>query len=217
MQEPLGSGPLDREGGCRKSKCIALTFDDGPVGHTARLLDVLAEYGARATFFVVGGQVAERPEMVRRQLAEGHEVGNHSYTHANLGHAPPAVVRAEIGRTQDVVERAAGMRPRLFRPPYGATGGTVTQVARKHGLAQILWSVDTLDWRDRDAGLVRRRAVEGARPGRVVLMHDIQPSTLEAVPGILRKLAAEGFMFVTVSELFNGERLAPGRKYTKAP
>lgn len=202
---------------CRERKCIALTFDDGPVGHTGRLLDTLAEHGVKATFFVIGRNVAASPGLVRRQVAEGHVVGNHSYTHANLGQASAAAVRAEIGRTQSAVEAAAGVRPELFRPPYGATGPAVTAVARGHRLPQILWSLDTRDWLDRDAGVIERRVIRGARAGQIVLLHDLQATTVQAVPAILRGLTAEGFSFVTVPELFAETPLKPGRRYTGRP
>ncbi|MFI6516232.1 polysaccharide deacetylase family protein [Spirillospora sp. NPDC050679] len=199
---------------CAKAKCVALTFDDGPMGPTAELLDVLAAHRARATFFLVGRNVAARPDLVRRELAAGHELGNHGYTHADLGRSPAAKVEAELTRTQQAIEQAAGVTPGLMRPPYGSTDRTVARIAKRMGLAQVMWSVDPLDWSARDSATVERRVVKGARPGRILLMHDIHPSTVAAVPGILRRLAAKGYVFVTVSELY-GRPLVPGRKYVQ--
>lgn len=199
---------------CERRKCVALTFDDGPGSPTARLLDILARNHVRATFFLVGQNVASKPAMVRRELAAGHELGNHSYTHADLGRSSAAKIRSEIGRTQEAVHRAAGVRPTLLRPPYGSTDAAVAAVARHYRLPQILWAVDPNDWKDRNARIVERRVVGGARPGYIVLMHDIHRTTVDAVPAILRRLAAKGYVFVTVSELFRGKTLTPGKKYS---
>ncbi|WP_245679701.1 polysaccharide deacetylase family protein [Actinomadura hibisca] len=199
---------------CAKAKCVALTFDDGPMSSTAELLDVLAAHQARATFFLVGRNVAARPDLVRRELAAGHELGNHSYTHADLGRSSAAKVREELERTQEAIEQAAGVTPTLMRPPYGSTDKNLALTAKRMGMAQILWSVDPLDWNARDRATVERRIVKGVRPGRILLMHDIHASTVAAVPAILRRLAAQGYVFVTVSELFGGS-LTPGKKYVQ--
>ncbi|MGK5554907.1 polysaccharide deacetylase family protein, partial [Actinomadura kijaniata] len=196
----------------RKAKCVALTFDDGPMGPTARLLDILAQHRARATFFMVGRNVESRPDLLRRELAAGHELANHSYTHADLGRSSAAKVHAELSRTQAAIKHAAGVTPTLMRPPYGSTDGTVASASRRLGLAQILWTVDPLDWKDRDPRRVEQRVLGATRPGHIVLLHDIHPSTVAAVPAILKRLSAKGYVFVTVSELY-GRRLTPGKKY----
>jgi peptidoglycan/xylan/chitin deacetylase (PgdA/CDA1 family) len=200
---------------CRVHRCVALTFDDGPVPGTARLLDILRIRGVRATFFVLGSQVAAHPGLLQREFAEGHEIGNHSYTHADLCHLPGAGARAEMGRTQQAVRRVTGRTPVLFRPPYGATDARVAAVARRNHLAQIMWAVDPLDWRDRDPALIERRVVRGTRRGSIILLHDIHPTTVSAVPGIIGTLNRRGYVFVTVSELYGGRRLAPGREYPR--
>jgi len=202
----------DRQVDCRIRKCVALTFDDGPGADTARLLDILAAHGARATFFVVGRSVREFPRLVHREAAEGHELANHTDTHADLRRSPPRRIVAELWRTQRAIRRAAGVSPTLMRPPYGATDGRVAAVGRRMRLAQVLWSLDPLDWRDRDAERVERRVVTGVRRNSVVLLHDIHPSTVDAMPGILRRLADREYSFVTVSELY-GRPLVPGKMY----
>ncbi|MBE1537979.1 polysaccharide deacetylase family protein [Actinomadura algeriensis] len=212
--EPEPKPPPVPEVDCARAKCVALTFDDGPVPGTAELLDVLDARGVRATFFVVGEQAAEHPELVRREHLAGHEIGNHSYTHADLGAASKRRVVEELRKTQDAVRRATGFTPVLLRPPYGSMSGTLTREARRTGLSQVLWSVDPQDWSDRDSGSVERRVVEGARPGAVVLMHDIHGSTVDAVPDIIDRLREDGYVFVTVSQLFDG-RLAPGEEYVE--
>src|SRR5512139_898290 len=203
------SGPVD----CAKAKCIALTFDDGPVPDTGRLLRILASRHARVTFFMLGSNVAGHPGMVRRAVTAGHEIGNHSYGHPDLTRLPAEAVRAQLTRTATAVVTAAGVRPGLLRPPYGATDAQVAAVARAQRLPLVLWSVDTLDWRDRDPRIVEARALAGARRGAIVLMHDIHPTTISAVPRILDRLAARGFVFVTVSELLKGTPSQPGAIY----
>ncbi|HEV7933630.1 MAG TPA: polysaccharide deacetylase family protein [Actinomadura sp.] len=210
---PSGTyAPVD----CRVRKCLALTFDDGPVPGTARLLDTLKARGVRATFFVLGCQVRAYPHIVRRASAEGHEIGDHSYSHANLAAESSTAVEGEITRTQRAIRQATGRTSVLFRPPYGATDAQVAMVARRHDVAQILWAVDPLDWRDRSAATVQSRVVRSARRGSIILLHDIHPTTVAAVPGLITKLTKDGFVFVTVSELYGGRPLTPGKTYTSA-
>jgi peptidoglycan/xylan/chitin deacetylase (PgdA/CDA1 family) len=197
---------------CRVRRCVALTFDDGPAEVTARLLDILGEHGARATFFLVGRNVREFPRLVRREAAEGHELANHTDTHANLRQLSHRQILAELRRAQSAIRRTTGVTPRLMRPPYGATDGRVAAVSARMKLAQVLWSLDPLDWRHRNAKKVERSVVTGVRKNSIVLLHDIHPSTVEAMPGILRRLAARGYFFVTVSELY-GRPLIPGKMY----
>ncbi|WP_344967748.1 polysaccharide deacetylase family protein [Streptosporangium fragile] len=211
--EGLPAAPAARRVNCRRIKCVALTFDDGPGPYTRPLLDVLARHRARATFFVLGRMVVDDgPGTVRRMVAEGHELGNHSWSHPVLSELSRARIRWQLLRTQLVVEQATGVRMTVMRPPYGATDLRVTAESRRQGLAQVLWNVDTLDWRDRKVSVVVRRAAR-IRPGSIVLLHDIHPSTVTAVPRLLRRLAARGYTFVTLSELYGGRPLKPGRKY----
>ncbi|MFI7228072.1 polysaccharide deacetylase family protein [Nonomuraea angiospora] len=186
---------------CRHVKCVALTFDDGPGPYTDTLLAYLAAYHARATFFVVGGNVVTYPRVLRRTVAAGHEIGNHTWSHPDLTRLSPARVRSQLGRTDQAIRAVTGVVPRLVRPPYGALNATVR---RQTGRPMVLWSVDTLDWRYRSSATVARRALRAVRPGSVILFHDIHPTTVRAIPRVLRKLAGRGYRFVTVSELFGG-------------
>jgi peptidoglycan/xylan/chitin deacetylase (PgdA/CDA1 family) len=197
---------------CLVLRCVALTFDDGPVADTQRLLSMLATEGVRATFFTVGEMVTEHPEMVRAEVAAGDEVGNHSWSHPQLTHLSDSAVRSQVERTAQAIEDAGAPRPTLFRPPYGDIDARVGADLAAEGQPAILWSVDTLDWLHRDPNSVYRRAVNGVRPGSVVLMHDIHPTTVTAVPRIIATLKARGYTFVTVSELY-GEELKPGVAY----
>ncbi|WP_344951483.1 polysaccharide deacetylase family protein [Sphaerisporangium flaviroseum] len=198
---------------CEQIKCVALTFDDGPFDYTGKVLDMLAEHHAKATFFVVGHMVnAQTGFTLRRMVSEGHELGNHSWDHPTLTALSHEALRGQLERTQEVVRAVTGTTMRLMRPPYGATDGKVAEETARAGLAQIMWDLDTLDWRDRDSALVARRA-SAAPPGSVVLMHDIHKSTVEAVPRLLRELDAKGYTFVTVSELYGTRELTPGKRY----
>lgn len=197
---------------CHLRKCVALTFDDGPVPGDARLLNILKAAGAHVTFFVLGSQVGTNEDLLKREAAEGHEIGNHTFTHMKLAGAPAAKVEEEIGRTQDAIRQVVGKAPTVFRPTYGATDRQLDTIARRDKLAQILWIVDTDDWRDHKPALIQKRVLKETKPGHIVLMHDTRPTTVEAVPGILKALAAQGYAFVTVSQLYGG-KLVPGEKY----
>ncbi|MEV5825886.1 polysaccharide deacetylase family protein [Spirillospora sp. NPDC052242] len=196
---------------CGRAKCVALTFDDGPGPHTAALLDTLRRAGARATFFVQGLHVPEHPAVVRRMVAEGHEIGNHTWNHPNLTTLPPDEVRAQIRRTQRAVRDAAGVTPTVMRPPYRAIDETVIEAV---GMPVVLWSVDPQDWRRADVAKKVKVGLRDSGRGDIVLYHDVHASTVRAMPEIVDGLQKRGFTLVTVSELFGDERLKAGRVYT---
>ncbi|MFB9836829.1 polysaccharide deacetylase family protein [Actinoallomurus acaciae] len=198
---------------CRKVKCVALTFDDGPGPYTSRLLRMLAARHAKATFFLIGGNIHGREAVVRQELAQGHAIGDHTWSHPDLSTLPEKRIRAQLTRTLTAITRATGRPVHLMRPPYGATDRHVAKVARSLRLAQIIWDVDTDDWRDRNSAIVAHRAISRAHRGDIILMHDIHPTTVRAVPKILRGLAKRGFTFVTVPELLAAHPLKPGRVY----
>ncbi|MGI5452408.1 polysaccharide deacetylase family protein [Streptomyces sp. CA-249302] len=184
---------------CKQVKCIALTFDDGPAApETATLLTYLAKYRARVTFFTVGQNVAAHPELVRAEARAGHEVGNHSWNHPDLTKLSPEMIASQLSRTSAAIKAATGKEPTLFRPPYGAINSTVRAAT---ALSPVLWDVDTEDWKYPDAARVAQTVITKAARNSVVLMHDIHPTSVAAVPEILRTLTARGFHFVTVSHL----------------
>ncbi|MFJ4974678.1 polysaccharide deacetylase family protein [Streptomyces coeruleorubidus] len=184
---------------CSKVKCIALTFDDGPAApETGTLLKHLAQHKARATFFVVGQNVAAHPDIVRAEMKSGHEIANHSWNHPVLTNLTPAQVRSQLERTDAAIKAATGKEPALFRPPYGAIDD---EVKASTTLSPVLWDVDTLDWKTHDPAKVARTVISQAEPNDVVLIHDIHPTSVAAVPEILRTLTARGYHFVTVSHL----------------
>jgi peptidoglycan-N-acetylglucosamine deacetylase len=182
---------------------IALTFDDGPDKKlTPRLLDLLAQHHIHATFFVVGENAAAHPEILQRALREGHEIGNHSWSHPNFAKMSEEAVRSQVRRTEEAITNATGLRPTLLRPPYGSV--TARQKRWLHdelGYEIILWDVDPLDWKNPGPSVVTNRIVKETRAGSIVLSHDIHAQTIEAMPQTLRELEEKGFQFVTVSQL----------------
>ena len=193
------------------NKVIALTFDDGPGPYTAHLLDVLDQYGAKATFFLIGSKVSSQANVVRNIHARGHQLGNHSWSHPELPKLPVDQIAGEIDRTNDAIKQATGVTPAILRPPYGAVNGVVLEQLRLRGMSSILWSVDTRDWADRNSDIVCSRAVAGARPGAIILMHDIHQTSVGAVPCILSALKQQGYSFVTVQGLLGN--MAAGAGY----
>ena len=182
---------------------IAMTFDDGPSGPlTPKLLDLAAKKHIKLTFFLIGENAAHYPQLVQRELAEGHQVGNHSYTHPDLARMSDDAVRAEIQKTQDAIINASGYKPVVMRPPYGAlTARQRLWVSHDFGFKIILWDVDPLDWRNPGSSVVAQRIIAGTRPGSIILSHDIHSGTVDAMPQVFDTLLAKGYKFVTVSEL----------------
>jgi peptidoglycan-N-acetylglucosamine deacetylase len=182
---------------------IAMTFDDGPSAKlTPKLLDLLAAHHIKATFFVIGENVAEHPEIVARAAREGHEIANHSWSHPNFGKMSDENVRRQIQQTDDAIKNATGKRPMLLRPPYGSiTAREKRWIHDEFGYDIILWDVDPYDWKRPGPAVVRTRILKETRPGSIVLSHDIHPGTIEAMPSTFDELEAKGFKFVTVSEL----------------
>ena len=197
---------------------VAMTFDDGPSAKlTPRLLDMLKERGIKATFFLIGQNVAANPEIVQRIVAEGHEVANHSWDHKAFTKVGADGVKMEITETNDAIQKAVGFKPLLVRPPYGATNSTITKrLNEEYGLKVIMWSVDPLDWKDRNSAVVRDRILKGAGPGSIILAHDIHATTVDAMPATLDALIAKGYKFATVSELIKMDRELPAQAATSA-
>jgi peptidoglycan/xylan/chitin deacetylase (PgdA/CDA1 family) len=184
---------------------VALTFDDGPSDLTAAALSVLARHGARATFFVVGREIPGRERLLRRAVDEGHEIGNHTMSHA---HAPVRRRRAydELAGTSELVATAVGAAPRLYRPPYGELDQADLSLALELGMSPVAWDVDPRDWSPGvSADAIRTRLLDAVQPGSVILLHDgpgaMRAATLAALPSILDALGERGLESVTVSEL----------------
>jgi peptidoglycan-N-acetylglucosamine deacetylase len=182
---------------------IAMTFDDGPSEKlTPRLLNLLAAHHIKATFFVIGQNVVDHPEVLQRAAREGHEIANHSWSHPNLGKMSDDGVRRELQKTEDAIKAAIGTLPTLLRPPYGSISSRQKKwIHDEFGYRIILWDVDPLDWKRPGPAVVCNRIIKETRAGSIVLSHDIHPGTIEAMPSTFDQLEAKGFKFVTVSEL----------------
>ena len=190
---------------------VAITFDDGPhATNTPRLLDILRARNVKATFYVIGQNVNQHPGILRRTVAEGHEIGNHSHTHRLLSKLGDSELRQEMTRCRDACGRAAGVLPRTMRPPYG--GLTQRQrelVHAEYGYPTILWSVDPLDWKRPGPSVVTQRILSASQPGAIILAHDLHSQTVDAMPATLDGLLRRGFRFVTVSQLIAMKAVTP--------
>lgn len=194
---------------------IALTFDDGPGPYTARLLDGLAQYHARATFFVLGCRIPGNEELLVRMAQEGHEIGNHSYSHSLFQKMSQSAVSEEIRQTADMIETACGVRPWLVRPPYGDLSSSVTRALSE---PLVLWSVDPQDWKLRNADAVVQAVLSSVGDGDIVLLHDIHSTSVDAALILLERLSEQGYDFVTVTELFEqaGTPMEQNGRYRQA-
>ncbi|MDB6137906.1 MAG: putative polysaccharide deacetylase [Verrucomicrobiaceae bacterium] len=185
---------------------IAITFDDGPSPqNTPRLLDMLKERNIKATFFLIGKSAATWPDIVKRIVAEGHDVANHTWTHPQLTHLKEAGVLQELQSTHDAITKACGVAPILYRPPYGAvTLGQKKMIHDHLGYPTILWDVDPEDWKaPKSIAKVHDQLLKQTRSGSIILCHDIHKETVDAMPSTLDELTSRGFQFVTVTQLIN--------------
>lgn len=191
-----GDGRLEKMSG----HVVALTFDDGPNPDTTpQVLKILKKYKAKATFFVVGKSIAGNEQILKDELVAGHEIGNHTWDHPQLNKLTPSQASQEINQTSQALEGATGKAPILLRPPYGATNPTVRSLT---DLYQVLWDVDTYDWKNRTTQSILNQVKSQVQDGSVILMHDIHQTTVDALPAVLDYLSSQGYEFVTVSKLY---------------
>ncbi|MGI6020384.1 MAG: polysaccharide deacetylase family protein [Lachnospiraceae bacterium] len=179
-------------------KLVALTFDDGPSNNTDAILDVLEQYNAKATFFVVGTQIKDFSEVLVREHDMGMEIGNHTYDHTILNSADSDTIIDVLDKNDDFIESFIGERTTLMRPTGGGINKNVALTVDK---PMILWDVDTLDWETLDAETTYKNTIEGVQSGSIILMHDLYAATAEAVKKIVPALQERGYKLVTVSEL----------------
>ncbi len=185
---------------CRVEKCLALTFDDGPDNETTpKVLDVLKQRAAPATFFVLGSKVGGHSELVRRISAEGHEIGNHSWSHHSFTKMRSEQMRGEYDQTNAALQVAGVAPPRIFRPPYGAINSRVLATLP---VPIILWNTDPQDWAsDMHVKKEVDSVVGAAIPGGIVVLHDTKKGTADALPEMIKQLRASGYKLVTISQL----------------
>ena len=199
------AGASYRLAGSRAHRVVALTFDDGPSAYTSRVLAILRRFGIHGTFFIIGQQVRGNEGLLRRELAAGNAIGNHTFTHANVSGGG---IRQMLS-TQGAIRRATGYTPCLFRAPYGAVSGLLMRQARGLGMNTIQWSVDPRDWSRPGTGAIYSRIVSATRPGAIILMHDgggPRGETVAALPRVISTLRARGYRFATLPQLLG---LAP--------
>jgi peptidoglycan/xylan/chitin deacetylase (PgdA/CDA1 family) len=202
LADSVWKGPADRQS-------IALTFDDGPSESTTELLEILAAHGVRATFFLCGHNVRRLPETARAVARAGHEIGNHSDTHAYLCFKSEAFIRRDLEAAQVTIREVAGATPRFFRAPYGVRWFGMRRAMRSLGLTGVQWTTIGLDWK-RPAERIVSRVMGQAGNGAIICLHDaraliVNPDvgeTLQAVETLLPLLRQRGFAFETVSEMF---------------
>lgn len=191
-------------------KVVALTFDDGPYPpYTGQVLDILKEYQVPATFFVLGKNAEKHPDLVARIVAEGHQVGNHTYNHVDLLKLDRPGIIAEVDRTNAAIAKAAGQPPHVIRPPHGFRDSVVIDVMTERKLKVVEWSVSSRDWTNPGVDTIVQRTVNKVRNGSVILLHDgdgvaaeaSRAQTVEATRQIIRELKTRGYRFVTVDEI----------------
>jgi peptidoglycan/xylan/chitin deacetylase (PgdA/CDA1 family) len=197
-------------GGIRGTKQIALTYDDGPNDpHTLKLLDVLAKHGVRATFFMIGRYVRQRPEIARAVAQAGHVIGNHTFTHPLLIFKSAAQTRTQLVDCQSALQDVIGEHSNLFRPPFGGRRPATIRIARELGLQAVMWNVTGYDWSAPPAAVIEKKVARQMRGGDVILLHDgghramgaDRAQTVIATENLIRRCKDEGYEFVTVEEM----------------
>lgn len=199
--------------GTKKQKVIALVFHDGPhPKYTIEILDILKEYDIKATFFVLGMHAEKYPEIIKRQVEEGHEIGNHSYSHINMRKATKKQIREEFEKTQEIIYSIAKIRPKVFRPPYGNYNRDVIEIISSDDIPIVLWTFyqDSKDWSNPGVDSIVNTTLSKVQNGDIILFHDYvyknESHTVEALKIIIPELLNKGYKFVTISELLNISR-----------
>lgn len=196
---------------------IALTFDDGPSKHTSRLLDAFASHGGRGTFFVIGNILENRADVLNRMVAEGHEIGGHSWDHRQLTKLSNTDLNNELVGTRAKIHELTGVNATLLRPPYGSYNSQVKNMCKDLGIVMVNWSLDTLDWKYKDADRLYHTILDEVQDGDIILCHDLHASTVDAMERVIPELIARGYQLVTVSELLDqrGDVIDAGEVYYK--
>ena len=186
----------------REDPVLSVTFDASWGGDkTLAILDLLDEYDAKATFFLVGIWVDKYPELVKEIAARGHEIGNHSDSHAHFTQISEGQIRQELDACSDKIEALTGVRPTLFRPPYGDYDNKVVNVSRNEGYECVQWSVDSLDWKNRGVEDLVKRATNNVQPGDIILFHNDSQYIVEALPAILKHYQEQGFNMIPAKDI----------------
>ncbi len=204
----------------REDKVLSISFDASwGADKTIPILDILDTYGVKTTFFLVGGWVDKYPDMLREIVARGHEIGNHSDTHPHMSQLSDAAIRTELHNMSDKVENLTGVRPTLFRPPYGDYNDRVVVVSRAEGYECVQWSIDSLDWKDRGTADIIKQCTYRVDNGDIVLFHNDSNDIVNALPTVIEHYQQLGYTIIPVSEiLLDGEYTidVQGRQHPKA-
>jgi peptidoglycan/xylan/chitin deacetylase (PgdA/CDA1 family) len=194
---------------------VALTFDDGPSAHTDRLLDIFARCGGKGTFFVLGNLIDSRKNTLKRIVHEDHEIGNHSWSHRQFTNLSEKEITDQIMMTRAKIYDVTGVDTLIVRPPYGALNDTVKAVGANVGVYFVNWSVDTLDWKSKNAVAVRKEIMNNISDGAIILCHDLHKTTVDAMETVIPELVEMGYQLVTVSELmkFSQKTLEAGKVF----
>ena len=186
----------------RDDKVVSISFDASwGADKTIPILDILDQYGVKTTFFLVGGWVDKYPDMVKEIFARGHEIGNHSNTHPQMSKLGEEGIREELRMMSDKVEKLTGVRPTLFRPPYGDYNDRVIQVARAEGYEAVQWSIDSLDWKDRGTQDIIKRCTYKVENGDIVLFHNDSNDIVNALPTVIQHYQGLGFTIIPVGQI----------------
>ncbi|MEJ5378310.1 MAG: polysaccharide deacetylase family protein [bacterium] len=197
--------------GSIKKPLVALTFDDGPhPQYTAQVLRILEEQGVQATFFVVGRNAKRHPELLRKIRSAGHSLGNHTFSHTKLTSVKNGLLREELERTREIILEETGVNTCLFRPPFGAFDARSLAELAIRRMEVVLWSVDSRDWVTTAAQEIRHNVENTTQPGAIILLHDVHPQTVEALPGIIQALKNRGYGFATIPEMIPAPQTAWG-------
>lgn len=200
-----------------KKPMVALTFDDGPSAHTGRLLDIFEKYGGKGTFFVLGNTLDNRKETLRRMALQGHEIGNHSWSHRQFTNISSEEVKDQIMMTRAKIYEITGVDCKIVRPPYGACNDEIRNLGKDLGVSFVNWSVDTLDWKSKNADAVYNEIMKDVGDGHIILCHDLHKTTVDAMERVVPALIEKGYQLVTVTELLTarGGDITAGKMYYK--
>ncbi|MCL1792396.1 MAG: polysaccharide deacetylase family protein [Oscillospiraceae bacterium] len=190
---------------------MVISFDDGPGPHTERLLKILADNNAKATFFVVGYKVSSYAETIRHMVEQGHEVAGHSWNHPYLTRSGSETIKRELQSTSDAIYEVTGTRYMFYRAPYGSYNANVKNISQQLGFSLIQWNIDVLDWKLRNANSVYNNIMSMAKDGGVICVHDVHSTTVDAMERAIPDLIASGYTLLTVTEMFGS--MEPGLVY----
>lgn len=195
--------------GSESKKTIALTFDDGPdEDFSPQILDILKKYNVKATFFMVGQKVCGNPEIAKRAFDEGHDIGNHTYSHINICKSTDEQINNEINKTQKIIKEVTGKEPILFRPPYRAINENLFNIIKSKDMKVVLWSdLDTKDWSNPGVYNIIKTIEDNTKNGTIILLHDYnkvrnnKSQTIQALEKVIPKMQSLGYEFVTISDM----------------